>query len=270
MAQGDPVAQLNQAIELFKAGEREEAFSLLRALTQQRPDMEMAWMWLAAVTEDTDQKISALQRVLKINPANEKARGALTRLTGTVPPPDRPKAEPMAAPAGRNTGIVVLLGLLLATAVVVVVAALLSNPRIQGLLRPTASFTASPTQSLTPTLRLSLTPTNTPGGPTATQYELPTLPPTWTTIPTNTVIPSFTPQPSDTPNPSATVIAQNSVTPFISPTPTSLPTLVPIPTLPSGTPEPLNATITTTPTNTATATATLVIPPTVSPGIPST
>ena len=38
---------------------------------------ELAWLWLASVSESTDEKISHLQRVLQINPENENAKSSL-------------------------------------------------------------------------------------------------------------------------------------------------------------------------------------------------
>ena len=40
-------------------------------------ESELAWLWLASVSESTDEKISHLQKVLQINPDNENARVSL-------------------------------------------------------------------------------------------------------------------------------------------------------------------------------------------------
>src|SRR5690242_14758001 len=113
MAQPDANSQLSQAIELFKAGRRDEARALLLRFTDQRPEVEAGWMWLAATTEDTNEKIGYLNRALAVNPTNAKVRDALTRLTGEAPPPPPPPtpAETVPPPAGRNTGMVAVLGL---------------------------------------------------------------------------------------------------------------------------------------------------------------
>jgi hypothetical protein len=240
MATGDPIAQLNQAIELYNAGNVTEARYLLQRLTAQTPTMEKAWLWLAAVSEDTGEKIRSLEKVLQLNPANERARNALSRLTGSAPTPP-PISQPLRsmseipppiAPSGTNTVILVILACVAATIMIAVIAVLLTNPRVQTILRGTPTPTPTFTPSLTSTLRFTLTPTITPGGPTFTPIVPPTLPPTWTPAPTQTSEPTFTPLPTETTAPSATPFILPTVTRILSPTPGPTAVLETIPTLP--------------------------------------
>ncbi len=228
MAQSDPSTRLSEAIALANAGQREQARALLLDLTRQYPDLELGWMWLAAVTDESEERITYLRRVLSINPANEKARGALTRLTGSAP--EAPKAAPLPATASpinakanSDTLLVVVLAMLLVTVVVGLGAVLLSQRNAQ-LSQPTASNT--PTITASATLKFTLTPSNTPGGPTETPIAPKTLPPTWTPEPSQTPMPTFTAMPTSTDIPTATPVI--TVTP--PPTNTSLPTLAPLPT----------------------------------------
>src|SRR5260221_14151668 len=85
MSQPDLADRLNQAIDLVRAGKREEARAILIPLSQQYPNLEQVWLWLASASEDTQERINYLRRVLDINPRNERARQAYTRLTGEAP-----------------------------------------------------------------------------------------------------------------------------------------------------------------------------------------
>src|SRR5262249_40779279 len=100
MAQSDPVNRLNEAIVLINAGQRAEARTILLDLSKRYPTMELAWLWLAWVREDTEKRISYLRKVLSINPNNEKARAALTRLARVEPPPP-PQATMSLAPEDK-------------------------------------------------------------------------------------------------------------------------------------------------------------------------
>lgn len=86
---------LQQAIDLAKAGNRNAAETLLRRVLANQPDNEIAWMWLSGVTRDAQVKQEALQRALKVNPANALAQQGLAHFGGTRESPP-PSAEPPA------------------------------------------------------------------------------------------------------------------------------------------------------------------------------
>lgn len=249
MAQSDPSVRLTEAIRLANSGQPEQARAQLLELTRQYPAMELAWLWLASVTDDSQERVRLLERVLSINPANEKARNALTRLTGSasVPPQSQPApaltvpgttvARPANAMSMTDMILVIVAGLVALT--VIAGLAVLLIGRQQAAAIPTPQPT--PTASLTATLRYTLTPSITPGGPTLTPIVPNTLPPSWTPAPSETTAPSFTPAPTltDLPTstppptvPSVTVIP--SAVPTVEPTVVVLPTTAPsVPTAPT-------------------------------------
>jgi twitching motility two-component system response regulator PilG len=59
------------------AGEKVRARSLLLEATEIDPGNELAWLWLAKVTESPQETVACLQRVLEINPANKHALARL-------------------------------------------------------------------------------------------------------------------------------------------------------------------------------------------------
>jgi hypothetical protein len=249
MSQSDLASRLNQAISLINAGQRAEGRALLFELSKEYPEVEQIWLWLATTTEDTEQRVESLRRVLAINPRNEKARSALTRLTGEAPPPI-PDTAPAAAPPGSpmrtlESALIAILGLALIVGLVMLVSGVtttLLNPR------PTATFT--PSRTFTASATFTRTFTITPGGPTLTPFVGRTLVPTWSPEP------SITRQPTRPP-----------VTRSITPTSTTTRTVV-LP--PSWTPFPTRTEVP--PTASSTATAVFVLPgvPTSTPTITHT
>jgi len=75
---------LQQAMEFFVAGHTVEAKALLLDLVRAHPTLEAGWMFLSYTIEDPIQKADCLRQVLKINPQNSEAKGALE---GLVPAP---------------------------------------------------------------------------------------------------------------------------------------------------------------------------------------
>lgn len=76
----DRVERLLDAIDLVKMNETEEAKSLLRSIIQEDSNSEDAWLWMSVVVDNLDQSIVCLDNVLRINPNNWQAAGALHRL----------------------------------------------------------------------------------------------------------------------------------------------------------------------------------------------
>ncbi len=67
------ISLLRTGIEAAKNGNRDEAKALLFRVTDIDPDNEMAWLWLASVSEYPEELLTFLHKVLNINPANEQA-----------------------------------------------------------------------------------------------------------------------------------------------------------------------------------------------------
>jgi hypothetical protein len=78
MAESDSILQLG--IEAARDGNREEARNLFRLLTRQDPSNAQAWLWLAGVAENRDERQAALERVVELDPDNEMAIKGLQAL----------------------------------------------------------------------------------------------------------------------------------------------------------------------------------------------
>jgi twitching motility two-component system response regulator PilG len=67
---------LKEAVAAAKAGKKEQARRLFDEVTREDPANELAWLWFASVTESPVEAVTLLDRVLALNPANERARAA--------------------------------------------------------------------------------------------------------------------------------------------------------------------------------------------------
>jgi predicted Zn-dependent protease len=72
--------RLLDAQELVELGKRAEALAILRTLIREDKDFEEAWLWMSVVAETVDQSVVCLDNVLRINPKNQYALGALYKL----------------------------------------------------------------------------------------------------------------------------------------------------------------------------------------------
>ncbi|NJN19000.1 MAG: hypothetical protein HC822_23470 [Oscillochloris sp.] len=99
MAEPESILQLG--IEAAREGKKEEARNLFRLLTRQQPGNSQAWLWLAGVAENRDERQGALERVLELEPDNVMAQKGLQALGVTPgasapvrPMPDREPPPP--------------------------------------------------------------------------------------------------------------------------------------------------------------------------------
>ena len=74
------IDRLLDAIELVKANRRDEARHLLRDLIREDSDFEEAWLWMSVAVDSLDQASVCLDNVLRVNPDNYEAAGALYRI----------------------------------------------------------------------------------------------------------------------------------------------------------------------------------------------
>ena len=81
-AAADRVDRLMDAIELLKEDRRSEAIHLLRGLIREDNNFEDAWLWMSVAVDSLDQSSLCLDNVLRINPRNSEAAGALHRIRG--------------------------------------------------------------------------------------------------------------------------------------------------------------------------------------------
>jgi hypothetical protein len=84
---------LQQAMEFYVAGHMVEARALLLDLVRAHPTLEAGWMFLSYTLDDPIQKADCLRQVLKLNPQNSEAKGALEKLNPA------PEIEPQPAVA---------------------------------------------------------------------------------------------------------------------------------------------------------------------------
>jgi hypothetical protein len=68
---------IGEAVQAIKSGDKAKGRSLLAQVLKNNPQHENAWLWLATVVDNPQQKRDCLQRVLKINPRNQTAREGL-------------------------------------------------------------------------------------------------------------------------------------------------------------------------------------------------
>jgi len=71
---------LNEALELLKTGERNQALALLVHYVKQNPDDATAWYYLAIAVDENDQKIDCLERSLTLDPDFPEASELLKEL----------------------------------------------------------------------------------------------------------------------------------------------------------------------------------------------
>ncbi|MBI5670765.1 MAG: hypothetical protein HZC41_22455 [Chloroflexi bacterium] len=76
------IDRLLDAIDLVKQDRRDEARHLLRQLIREDNDFEAAWLWMAVAVDSLDQSSICLDNVLRVNPGNSEAAGALYRIRG--------------------------------------------------------------------------------------------------------------------------------------------------------------------------------------------
>ncbi|HET89864.1 MAG TPA: hypothetical protein ENN99_03865 [Chloroflexi bacterium] len=71
---------LEMGIAAARSGNRDEARMLLEGATLHEPDNEQAFLWLSFVLDDPELSMRCLERVLEINPHNERAKQGLAWL----------------------------------------------------------------------------------------------------------------------------------------------------------------------------------------------
>jgi tetratricopeptide (TPR) repeat protein len=72
--------QVKQAIELSRAGKREKALGLIRDAAQRHDAGPEGWRLLAELSNDMDEQIHALEKLLAFTPQDARARERLDRL----------------------------------------------------------------------------------------------------------------------------------------------------------------------------------------------
>ncbi len=83
---------LNEGMAALQAGDRERARALLEEATRLQPENETAWYYRAAAEDDPAMRRTCLERVLIINPGNERAREVLERMGPAPAAQEAPRA----------------------------------------------------------------------------------------------------------------------------------------------------------------------------------
>lgn len=204
---------LLKGIQAARTGDRAGARRIFQQVLIADRTNETALMWMASLVDSIEERRNFLQRVLQLNPNNERAREALQRLgAGESGIPRMTVTVPEARTGRRRRFNIYLLAAAVITIllIIVVVAALTQGGgAVQVALAPTAETTSTATEFVGASTAEQLTatasvPTNTPAPPTPTVFGIivtvdparVNLPPTYT--------PTYTPEPSATPEPTAT------------------------------------------------------------------
>ncbi len=86
--------QLQQAFQLIKDGQRQEAAQILVPIVRAEPNNADAWWLLANAVTNEEQQRRALEKVLSIRPGDDRAQKKLSQLTGAPPPPPPSSVAP--------------------------------------------------------------------------------------------------------------------------------------------------------------------------------
>ena len=233
---------LQQAAELFKKGDKEQASKLLSELVNKEPRNASAWYGLAICLNETEQKRYCLQRVLEINPDNAKAKQMLEglqqagetrpgvpeqdtnidKVTSTQPAKYQQHQKPSAQEfevAQKKPGFNLFQWIMLAVLGVLTIGVIgLAIYYFIGLPSHPQSipaFSETPTLSSPIAGSISLPETWTPN-PTDTMQPEPTLRPSFTPLPTRTpfVLPSLTLANTQTTQPTIPVLMPSTASPI--------------------------------------------------------
>lgn len=210
MAQPQHDALLRQAIELAKSNKRAEARQIILKVVNQDEENARAWMLLAQVTTDLNERRTALMNVTNLEPFNNKAQEALAKLEGQLAI-SRAMGEDPEAEVGKRrvmrTLLFALIGVMAVTIIGVVVFLLINSTQTKitaetnetaqaTLLAGTgiAELAIAATQTAVQQAIIDITETYI-AFPTSTPTLRPTLPPENTATPTITPTATITPIP---------------------------------------------------------------------------
>lgn len=204
---------LRDAIALAQANKRAEARQIILNVIQNDEENSRAWMLLARVTTDQDERRTALINVTNLEPFNTKAQEALAELEGKLAISraigDNPETRERTSRMRRNI-IFAVIGVMLLMVVGVVVLVVIGNNQQAAKMAEIAEFNAMQTgTSAAVTLVAQVTETAEQVailGITETYFAFPTA----TFTPRPTLPPESTPTPTITPTPTATRIAAPS------------------------------------------------------------
>lgn len=93
---------IQQGVQALRQKDRDRAEQILRRAVELDEMNEQGWLWLSGVVEDRE-KVTCLEKVLAINPRNERAQAGLAYLRDRLPPPEaRPEAPAISEPKPKE------------------------------------------------------------------------------------------------------------------------------------------------------------------------
>lgn len=170
-------SNLKQAVHALRNKDRKTALKIIVNHLKANPNSEQGWLLMGYATPTIEKKIKSFNRVLKINPNNEKAQRLLKQasLKKTISTSENPKivtsSKPIKKPDYLVIGAIASVVLALITGTTVGIRNWLqtNSPDPQAVAFaatetnfPTLTHTASPTSTITPTPTTPPTPTSTP------------------------------------------------------------------------------------------------------------
>lgn len=201
--------KFQQAVELAREGNKEEARALLQELVDENPEDAKAWLLMARLVDDDDEKRICLANVLQLEPTNEAAQKMLEKLEEKAAKlKDQSEFAP-GIPRRLLTTVIIACGLFafVVCLLVILISSGINSSRAaataQAALFVTNAFeteialtqnvfnTSTAIVAITQTAAATITPT-------ATVTRTPDLPPTFTPTPTqegSAVIPPLDPPP---------------------------------------------------------------------------
>ncbi|MBI5667726.1 MAG: PD40 domain-containing protein [Chloroflexi bacterium] len=184
---------LKQGIEAARDGKKAEARELFEKVVELDETNERGWFWLASVVDSDDEKRICLKNVVQINPNNERAQQALTRLEARQ---ERGPADEEVMPGitRRTMTLVVGGGAVLIALILIVFFAITSanNSRIAEQTRQAQILAQAQTES-------AATQTAIAAQATETQAAILALSPQPTDTPRFTPVATWTPTPTEGP-----------------------------------------------------------------------
>ena len=100
------VILLKRAVLAFRSGDKKVARELLAEAADHNPENELVWLWRASAARTRSEARNAVERVLELNPDNEKAQSWIKKLQpGYVPPPKADEAPAEAPQNGYTNGV---------------------------------------------------------------------------------------------------------------------------------------------------------------------
>jgi tetratricopeptide (TPR) repeat protein len=73
-------ALVREGVAFAQGGDRQGAARVLSRVTEEDPQNELAWHWRAFVADSDEERVRCMERVLAINPSNERAKAWFARL----------------------------------------------------------------------------------------------------------------------------------------------------------------------------------------------